>query len=129
MTAAAMVTAENVHKSFGHVKVLKGIDLEVAPKDVFCLLGPSGSGKSTFLRCINHLENIDGGRLYVPEPDGKTITVYDTATNAKVGSFITDNQANTSFRGIYFAPNGTLYIADPGDNTLYAVTIGGATVV
>ncbi len=64
----------------------------------------------------------DGGRLYVPEPDGKTIT-YDTATNAKIGSFITDNQANTSFRGIYFAPNGTLYIADPGDNTLYAVTI------
>ena len=70
MTAAAMVTAENVHKSFGHVKVLKGIDLEVAPKDVFCLLGPSGSGKSTFLRCINHLENIDGGRLYV---DGRLV--------------------------------------------------------
>ena len=69
----------------------------------------------------------DGTRLYVPEPDGKTITVYDTATNAKVGSFVTDNQANTSFRGIYVAPNGTLYIADPGDNTLYAVTIGGAT--
>ena len=70
MTAAAMVTAENVHKSFGHVKVLKGIDLEVAPKDVFCLLGPSGSGKSTFLRCINHLENIDGGQLYV---DGRLV--------------------------------------------------------
>ena len=70
MSAAAMVTAENVHKSFGHVKVLKGIDLEVAPKDVFCLLGPSGSGKSTFLRCINHLENIDGGRLYV---DGRRL--------------------------------------------------------
>ena len=70
MTAAAMVKAENVHKSFGHVKVLKGIDLEVAPKDVFCLLGPSGSGKSTFLRCINHLENIDGGRLYV---DGRLV--------------------------------------------------------
>jgi len=70
MTAAAMVKAENVHKSFGHVKVLKGIDLEVAPKDVFCLLGPSGSGKSTFLRCINHLENIDGGQLYV---DGRLV--------------------------------------------------------
>ena len=70
----------------------------------------------------------DGTLLYVPEPDGKTITVYDIATNAKVGSFVTDNQANTSFRGIYFAPNGTLYIADPGDNTLYAVTIGGATL-
>ena len=65
----------------------------------------------------------DGSRLYVPELDGKTITVYDTASNAKVGSFTTDNQPNESFRGIAFAPNGTLYIADPGDNTLYAVTL------
>jgi len=61
----AMVRADNVHKSFGHLEVLKGIDLEVAPKEVFCLLGPSGSGKSTFLRCINHLEKIDAGKLYV----------------------------------------------------------------
>jgi polar amino acid transport system ATP-binding protein len=60
-----MVRADNVHKSFGHVEVLRGIDLEVAPREVFCLLGPSGSGKSTFLRCINHLEKIDAGRLYV----------------------------------------------------------------
>ncbi|ATW52811.1 ectoine/hydroxyectoine ABC transporter ATP-binding protein EhuA [Streptomyces peucetius subsp. caesius ATCC 27952] len=60
-----MVKAEDVHKSFGHVKVLKGIDLEVAPREVFCLVGPSGSGKSTFLRCINHLEKINGGRLSV----------------------------------------------------------------
>jgi polar amino acid transport system ATP-binding protein len=60
-----MVKAVNVHKSFGHVDVLKGIDLEVAPKDVFCLVGPSGSGKSTFLRCINHLEKVDSGHLYV----------------------------------------------------------------
>jgi DNA-binding beta-propeller fold protein YncE len=71
----------------------------------------------------------DGSRLYVPEPDGKTISVYDTATNAKVGFFTTDNQPNESFRGIAFAPNGTLYIADPGDNTLYAVTLGGTTVL
>jgi polar amino acid transport system ATP-binding protein len=61
----AMVRSDNVHKSFGHLEVLKGIDLEVAPKEVFCLLGPSGSGKSTFLRCINHLEKIDAGKLYV----------------------------------------------------------------
>jgi polar amino acid transport system ATP-binding protein len=60
-----MVQADNVHKSFGHVEVLRGIDLEVAPQEVFCLLGPSGSGKSTFLRCINHLEKIDAGRLTV----------------------------------------------------------------
>lgn len=60
-----MVRAEGVHKSFGPVEVLKGIDLEVAPREVFCLIGPSGSGKSTFLRCINHLEQISAGRLYV----------------------------------------------------------------
>jgi polar amino acid transport system ATP-binding protein len=65
-----MVKAEAVHKSFGHVEVLKGIDLEVQNGEVFCLLGPSGSGKSTFLRCINHLEQIDAGRLTV---DGKPI--------------------------------------------------------
>jgi polar amino acid transport system ATP-binding protein len=65
-----MVKAVNVHKSFGHVDVLKGIDLEVAPKEVFCLVGPSGSGKSTFLRCINHLEKVDSGHLYV---DGQLV--------------------------------------------------------
>lgn len=61
----AMVKAEGVHKSFGPAHILKGIDLEVAPREVFCLIGPSGSGKSTFLRCINHLEQINAGRLYV----------------------------------------------------------------
>lgn len=66
-----MVKAESVHKSFGPVPVLKGIDLEVQPREVFCLVGPSGSGKSTFLRCINHLEKINAGRLSVDgEPVG-----------------------------------------------------------
>ncbi|MCT9090908.1 amino acid ABC transporter ATP-binding protein [Streptomyces sp. ASQP_92] len=60
-----MVKAEGVHKSFGPAHILKGIDLEVAEGEVFCLIGPSGSGKSTFLRCINHLEQINAGRLYV----------------------------------------------------------------
>jgi polar amino acid transport system ATP-binding protein len=60
-----MVKAEAVHKRFGRNEVLKGIDLEVATGEVFCLIGPSGSGKSTFLRCINHLEKINAGRLYV----------------------------------------------------------------
>ena len=60
-----MVKAEGVHKHFGRLEVLKGIDLEVQPGEVFCIIGPSGSGKSTFLRCINHLEKINGGRLYV----------------------------------------------------------------
>jgi len=63
--APPMVKAEGVHKSFGHVEVLKGIDLEVAPNEVMCVIGPSGSGKSTFLRCINHLEQISAGRLWV----------------------------------------------------------------
>ena len=65
-----MVLAERVHKSFGKLEVLKGIDLAVARGEVCCLLGPSGSGKSTFLRCINHLEKVDGGRLSV---DGKLV--------------------------------------------------------
>ena len=60
-----MVRAEAVHKRYGLLEVLKGITLEVAPREVMCLLGPSGSGKSTFLRCVNHLEKINSGRLYV----------------------------------------------------------------
>ncbi len=65
-----MVRAEGVHKSFGRLEVLKGISLEVQPREVMCVLGPSGSGKSTFLRCINHLEKIDAGRLWV---DGELV--------------------------------------------------------
>jgi polar amino acid transport system ATP-binding protein len=65
MSGAPMIRAEAVHKRFGPLDVLNGISLEVAPGEVMCLLGPSGSGKSTFLRCINHLEKIDAGRLWV----------------------------------------------------------------
>jgi len=60
-----MVQAEAVHKRFGLLEVLKGITLEGRAPRVMCLLGPSGSGKSTFLRCINHLEKINSGRLRV----------------------------------------------------------------
>src|SRR3954466_10103521 len=60
-----MVKAENVHKQFGRLEVLKGIDLEVQQGEVCCVIGPSGSGKSTFLRCINHLEKVNGGRIWV----------------------------------------------------------------
>ena len=63
--SAPMVRAEAVHKRFGQLEVLKGIDLEVARGEVMCLLGPSGSGKSTFLRCINHLEKINSGAITV----------------------------------------------------------------
>jgi polar amino acid transport system ATP-binding protein len=70
MTLAPMVQAEGVRKAFGSIEVLRGIDLQVDLGEVFCVIGPSGSGKSTFLRCINHLEKIDAGRLYV---DGELV--------------------------------------------------------
>ena len=63
--SAAMISAQQVCKNFGTLRVLKGISLEVARGEVACLIGPSGSGKSTFLRCINHLEQVNAGRLYV----------------------------------------------------------------
>jgi polar amino acid transport system ATP-binding protein len=65
-----MVLAEQVHKSYGKLEVLMGIDLTVDRGQVCCLLGPSGSGKSTFLRCINHLEKVTAGRLSV---DGQLV--------------------------------------------------------
>jgi polar amino acid transport system ATP-binding protein len=65
-----MVLAESVCKNFGRLEVLRGIDLEVARGEVMCIVGPSGGGKSTMLRCINHLEKIDGGRLWV---DGELV--------------------------------------------------------
>ena len=90
-----MVKAEGVHKRFGRLEVLKGINLEVARGEVMCLLGPSGSGKSTFLRCINHLEKINSGRLSVDgelvgyrESDGKLHELHErdvARTRAEIG--------------------------------------------
>jgi polar amino acid transport system ATP-binding protein len=65
-----MVLAESVCKNFARLEVLRGINLEVARGEVMCIVGPSGGGKSTLLRCINHLEKIDGGRLWV---DGELV--------------------------------------------------------
>jgi polar amino acid transport system ATP-binding protein len=65
-----MVLAEGLHKRFGRLEVLRGIDFEVARQEVVCIIGPSGSGKSTLLRCINHLEKINAGRLWV---DGELV--------------------------------------------------------
>mgnify|MGYP003509941018 FL=1 len=69
-TNVPMVKAEGVSKSFGSNLVLKSISLEVQRGEVLCLVGPSGSGKSTFLRCINHLETVNAGRLAV---DGELV--------------------------------------------------------
>ncbi len=74
MTDTPMVKAESVCKDFGALKVLKGITLEVDKGQVLVLVGPSGSGKSTFLRCINHLENVSAGRLYV---DGELVGYHE----------------------------------------------------
>lgn len=71
-----MVRADRVCKSFGALRVLEGISLDVRHGQVLCLIGPSGSGKSTFLRCINHLEQIDAGRLYV---DGELVGYREKA--------------------------------------------------
>jgi polar amino acid transport system ATP-binding protein len=65
-----VVRAERVRKRYGRLEVLKGVSLEVEPGEVVCMIGPSGAGKSTFLRCINHLEKIDAGRLWV---DGRLV--------------------------------------------------------
>jgi polar amino acid transport system ATP-binding protein len=68
--SSLMVDAQEINKSYGSHKVLKGVSLTVKPGEVACIIGPSGSGKSTFLRCINHLEKIDAGRIFV---DGEII--------------------------------------------------------
>ncbi|QIS07364.1 ATP-binding cassette domain-containing protein [Nocardia brasiliensis] len=65
-----MIVADRVCKNFGALQVLKGVSLEIGRGEVLCVIGPSGSGKSTFLRCINHLEQVNAGRLYV---DGELV--------------------------------------------------------
>ncbi|WP_206113092.1 MULTISPECIES: amino acid ABC transporter ATP-binding protein [Rhizobium] len=75
-TTPLIVEAVEVHKSFGPLDVLKGINLTVRKGEVVCLLGPSGSGKSTFLRCINHLERMTSGRILV---DGQLIGYHQHA--------------------------------------------------
>ncbi|MCH6555135.1 MAG: amino acid ABC transporter ATP-binding protein, partial [Chloroflexi bacterium] len=66
----SMVRSVDVHKRFGRLEVLRGVSMDVAKGEVVVLIGPSGSGKTTFLRCINHLERIDAGRIYV---DGELV--------------------------------------------------------
>jgi polar amino acid transport system ATP-binding protein len=75
---AEALLLDNVHKSFGALEVLRGIDLQVGEHEVFCLIGASGSGKSTLLRCVNLLEPIDRGRIVV---EGEEITARNVNVN------------------------------------------------
>ncbi len=94
-TDQPLVHAVNVLKSFHGTEVLKGIDLEVHRGEVVVLLGPSGSGKTTFLRCINQLETIDGGRIWV---DGDLIGYREDETGAL--HHLNDKQVAAQRRGI-----------------------------
>ena len=60
-----IINVENLHKSYGNIEVLKGIDLQVRKGEVICILGPSGSGKSTFIRCLNRIEDINSGKVEI----------------------------------------------------------------
>ena len=65
MSGEVVMRAEDVHKHFGRLHVLKGVSLSVRQRETVCIIGPSGSGKTTFIRCVNHLEKISGGRIEV----------------------------------------------------------------
>ncbi|MGH2540430.1 MAG: amino acid ABC transporter ATP-binding protein, partial [Actinomycetota bacterium] len=78
-TEQAALVIEGLHKSFGDLHVLRGVELEVADHEVICLIGASGSGKSTLLRCVNLIEPIDAGRIVV---EGDEITARDVDVNA-----------------------------------------------
>ena len=80
-----MVKAEQVHKAFGHLEVLKGIDLEVAEREVMCIIGPSGSGKSTALRTINGLTPVTSGTVHVGGVDVTSPSVNKVALRHHVG--------------------------------------------
>jgi polar amino acid transport system ATP-binding protein len=74
-----MIKIKGLHKSFGKLEVLKGIDYEVKEKEIICVIGPSGSGKSTFLRCINMLEDVTAGDVFI---DGVRVNDASTDINA-----------------------------------------------
>jgi polar amino acid transport system ATP-binding protein len=93
-TTQPLVHAVNVTKAFHGNEVLKGIDMDVRKGEVVCLLGPSGSGKTTFLRCINQLETIDGGRIWV---DGDLMGYDDRGGTLH---HLTDKQIATQRRDI-----------------------------
>ena len=79
------LTLADVHKSFGRVEVMKGIDLEIAEHEVVCLIGPSGCGKSTLLRCVNLLEPGDQGRIVVGDQELTARGVVVTVVRRRIG--------------------------------------------
>lgn len=80
--------AVDVYKRFGRLDVLRGVTMDVARGEVVVIIGPSGSGKTTFLRCINHLERVDGGRIYV---DGELVGYRE-----KNGRLVEDREAEVA---------------------------------
>ena len=86
----AMIQLEAIHKSFGHTHVLRGITLSIERGEVVCIIGPSGSGKSTLLRCINYLEQPEGGRIVI---DGQN--AYRDLVNGKIKNYSTSRIAAT----------------------------------
>jgi polar amino acid transport system ATP-binding protein len=88
--SAPVVVVEDVQKSFGHVHVLRGVSLEVREGETVCLIGPSGSGKTTLIRCINHLERIDSGRI---EVNGQLIGYREQR-----GKLVEDSDANIALQ-------------------------------
>ncbi|SBO16360.1 High affinity arginine ABC transporter (ATP-binding protein) [Carnobacterium divergens] len=76
---------ENLKKSYGSLEVLKGLDLEIQEGEVVCMIGPSGSGKSTFLRCMNHLEEINGGTVIVDDYDLTDPTIDINQVRQNIG--------------------------------------------
>ncbi|MEY9975810.1 amino acid ABC transporter ATP-binding protein [Lysinibacillus sp. RC79] len=80
-----MIKIENLHKYFGKLEVLKGIDYEIQEKQVVCVIGPSGSGKSTFLRCINMLEEVTDGAIYIENVKINEPKTNINAIRAEVG--------------------------------------------
>ena len=80
-----MIEVRGVHKSFGKLEVLKGIDCHIAPREVVCVIGPSGSGKSTLLRCINGLEQVNKGQIFIEGVEVTSSKVDINAVRQKVG--------------------------------------------
>jgi polar amino acid transport system ATP-binding protein len=85
-----IMRAEEVHKRFGRLEVLKGVSLDVTQRETICIIGPSGSGKTTFIRCINHLEKIESGRITV---NGRLIGYREQG-----GKLVEDSERNIALQ-------------------------------